>query len=493
VRRIGPGFVIFLIAAIYVWHLAGDLFSLGVDEGIYLEGGRRVARGEVPYRDFHVFTGPLTFWIEGGLARISHADIRAMRIPMALDVALLTWCVYRIAAQFAGSLFSAGLSLTFLVYIGRVNRLVVNHRWDSGALAAAAIVAALAAERRDSRTLWFVAGAVGSLAAWATPPVALAGLALLVWASWRGASRAVAFLAGGALVTAAMIGTLAAQGALAPMLESLRWTATHYAPANRMRYGTVILSGGGPPSRYRWLLTLHYAVPAILMPAALIGWAWRRRLDKDRFVITALLGASTALALSAWPRWTATQMVFVAAPGFALMGVWLERSLARGWRAPVFTLLAIFLLAPPLRQFTDPRDYHSFPTRVGAMRGTAEDESFLRQLEARVPRGSSLFVFPYLPALYYYLDARNPTRYSFLQPGMMDSSDEGKAIGDLVASRPERVLVLDMPPSLIHLMWPGTDPSKMRMEGMQAYLAENYRGAGQVIGNWGSIDVLERR
>src|ERR1035441_9859950 len=68
-QRILLGLAVFAISFAYVWWIAGDVFNLGVDEGIYLEGGRRVAAGQTIYRDFFVLTGPLTFWIEGGLAR----------------------------------------------------------------------------------------------------------------------------------------------------------------------------------------------------------------------------------------------------------------------------------------------------------------------------------------------------------------------------------------------------------------------------------------
>src|ERR1039457_978105 len=90
-QRILLGVAVFAISFAYVWWIAGDLFSLGVDEGIYLEGGRRVAAGQVVYRDFFVLTGPLTFWIEGGLARWGGTDIPLLRLPMLLDVAFLAW------------------------------------------------------------------------------------------------------------------------------------------------------------------------------------------------------------------------------------------------------------------------------------------------------------------------------------------------------------------------------------------------------------------
>src|ERR1039458_1733594 len=93
-QRILLGLAVFAIGFAYVWWIAGDVFNLGVDEGIYLEGGRRVAAGQVVYRDFFVLTGPLTFWMEGGLARAVGTDIPLLRLPMLLDAAFLAWAVY---------------------------------------------------------------------------------------------------------------------------------------------------------------------------------------------------------------------------------------------------------------------------------------------------------------------------------------------------------------------------------------------------------------
>ena len=45
-------------------------------------------------------------------------------------------------------------------------------------------------------------------------------------------------------------------------------------------------------------------------------------------------------------------------------------------------------------------------------------------LEQRIPEGENVFVLPYLPVIDYLLKTRNPTSYSWLQPGMMSHEDE---------------------------------------------------------------------
>jgi hypothetical protein len=47
-QRAMVGALVFGVAFAYVWWIAGTVFNLGVDEGIYLEGGTRMAQGQWP-------------------------------------------------------------------------------------------------------------------------------------------------------------------------------------------------------------------------------------------------------------------------------------------------------------------------------------------------------------------------------------------------------------------------------------------------------------
>jgi len=112
----GPAWAaIFGIALVLLWWLAGDVFKFSRDEGIILDGARRIAQGQQPYRDFFVLTGPLTFWIAGALAKLG-GSLRIIRLPMILDTAFLVWAVYWIASRFASRNFSAAIALAFLAY-----------------------------------------------------------------------------------------------------------------------------------------------------------------------------------------------------------------------------------------------------------------------------------------------------------------------------------------------------------------------------------------
>jgi hypothetical protein len=495
--------MVFAFAAAYVWWIASDLFNLGSDEGIYLEGGRLVAQGRVPYRDFFALTGPLTYWIEGLLVRLAGVNIPVMRLSMVLDLAFMVWAVYWLGARFVGSGFGVGLALVFLAQEAKVHQLVVNHRWDSAALATAAVVAAVAATESERSKLWVVSGALAAAAAWATPTVALVAVPLLLMAVRKSAAGALELVAGGAAIAALGAGYLASQHALGPMIQSMHWTAANYAGANALPYGAILWADGqaypGGLGWFGWIVralaAAYQALPAGVPIIALVGWAWRLigRREEREMRLTLLLGATVALVLSALPRWSSLQLAFVSAVPFALCGILLHRVLPPHWRRAVYAGVMVLAAGPILQKSAAAFQDTTLQTRAGVLAGSPEDAAYLEPLERRIHAGDTLFVFPYLPVLYPLLDAHNPSRYLYLQPGMMTAGDERRAIADLERSPPLWVVTAEPTPAEVLSVWPGSDPSRVPMEAMHAYLQSHYRPVEPVQGKWGPLTILKRK
>jgi 4-amino-4-deoxy-L-arabinose transferase-like glycosyltransferase len=518
------GVAVAAICLVYVWWIAGAAFNFGVDEGIYFEGGRRIAAGQTVYRDFFVLTGPLTFWIEGGLASWFGTNIPILRLPLLLDVTFLAWAVYWLASRFENRWFAAGLSLVFLVFESRLNLLVVKHRWDSAALATAAVLVALAAQRRGSRLLWMLSGALVAAAAWATPSIVWVAVPLVVW-SGRGAGTPAcgaetllgagcsfdvpsmpraptaprwsfaSLLGGAAAVSAAGAAYLASRHALGPMIAAMRWTAANYTQANELPYGAVNLAAGAP-GLFRKALYAFEALPAIVPAMALLGWAWRlwRRRDRAEILVVApLLGVVIGLVLSAWPRWSSAQLLFVSAIPFALCGILLHRTIPPHWRSSLYSAILLIAAVSGVQKAVAVSGRTEFSTRAGWLRGTPEDAEYLEPFERRIQPGDSLFVFPYLPILYPLLDGRNPTRFLYLQPGMMTAEDERQAIAEVDAGRPRWVVMADLSAATVLNAWPGSDPARIPMEAMHGYLRSHYRTVDRVDGKWGPMTILERQ
>jgi hypothetical protein len=498
-RKALVGAAVFALAFVYLYWIAGDILRTAGDEGIYLEGGRRVALGQQPYRDFFAFTGPLTFWIEGALARWSGMSLAVMRLPVILDTAFLAWAVYWLTSRYAGALYSAGTALAFLAYESRIRLLNVNHRWDSAALAMAAIAAALEAQRTGRRGLWVASGLLVAAAAWATPSMLVVALPLLFWGGRRGAGSALAFLGGGGLAAGAAAIYLQGCHALVPMIQSMRWAGANYTAPNRVPYGSVLMGAeaGGPHMvAWNYILASTYAlVPAILPPAALVGWAWYLRGSKNRGEAAEtlpLLAAAAALVFSAWPRWTSAALLHTVALSWFLCALLFYRLTAprqRIWLCGAVLLASVGSMAGKSMAALD---YLPRETRVGTLRAPADESEFLAALERWVQPGDSLFSFPYMASVYYFLNARNPTRYSFLQPGMMTLDDERRAVAELAGAPPRWVIYENYPPRVVLSIWPGSDPALIPMDAMNAYLREHYRPVETVTGPWGHVVVMER-
>ncbi len=120
-----------------------------------------------------------------------------------------------------------------------------------------------------------------------------------------------------------------------------------------------------------------------------------------------------------------------------------------------------------------------------------DDAAFLRDLQREVPRGSSLFVFPYLPIASFLTLSQNPTRYSYLQPGMMSDQDEAAALAELRKSPPARVLYFNLAERELLETWPASDPARLRFHGLETYLAANYHQVGCIRTSKRTFEILE--
>jgi hypothetical protein len=81
------------------------------DEGQILYPSWRVARGAIPYRDFHHLYGPLLFLFNGGLLRLFGPDIRVIRIALLVVKVVVVVLTYRTARVVAGRSIATAAAL----------------------------------------------------------------------------------------------------------------------------------------------------------------------------------------------------------------------------------------------------------------------------------------------------------------------------------------------------------------------------------------------
>jgi hypothetical protein len=485
-RRAG---LVFLCALTYLGWQAASRFVLTLnDEGIYLDGGLNVLNGQVPYKDFFSLTGPGTFLLEAASLRIFGTTLAAGRIPVVWDIAILTACLFWLTSKLSNQLTAAFASFTFLAFVTLGDTAVVaNHRWDSSAWAVLAATLIIAGGAK-SKLITFAAGIAIGIAAWCTPPVALAVVALGVCLfAYRATRPLFVAYAGGVTVTlAAGLIWVASTGALRAMLDSLLWSASNYSGANRVWYGSVtggyanLLQGASGIDTAMTIGLLAFLTLPATLPFLSAIWLWKR----PSMIVVLLLATGFALILSTYPRWDLNHLTWISAPFYALTAALIARTSFRKPAAVIVLVIAGACFMVSIQQ----RLHEVLQlTRIGTVHGKQADLDVLDMIQARVQPSDTLFVFPYRPLLYFVTGAHNPTRYSFLQPGMFSKSDEAGALSELRTHPPRWVFYTHVPPEAYLRIWPGSDPRRLQMAGIEDFLKENYEGTEQ----WADFNVLK--
>lgn len=485
------------------WSVAGILFAgsclyysifyhwtaLNGDEGIVLQGAQRILNGEVLYRDFFSFVTPGSYYWTALLFKVFGSSILVARAALILYGGLFAVFIYVLARRVCSTwtaIFTAYLfTLTCLPY-----QFMALHNWDSTLWACAALYLAV---RFVETPHWGQALACGTFAsltclfeqskgAGLVAGLVL-GMAALAWAQRHqrySVAHLYAFLAGlgfPALVTVAYFAT---QHGLTPMLEDCLWPLYHYSAANRLPFGAPVLVNSelaklhtlpwGVQLLMLMILSPYYILPvlSVLAVGYLLYWLYQLRSSQDEkvryFVVvsSALVGILLSAAASGRPD--VSHLIIFNGPICFLLLAWsLEKTLFRsGFLNGVKTLASFYLFfsftALGLTLLWRPMNAHTvIHTRRGDLRAGRADTA-LDELQARIPAGREIFVYPYQP-LYYYLTATfNPTRFEYLQLGMHTREQFEMAAQELAASRVPVVVFQPSFPEFIPQGWPATPP-----------------------------------
>ncbi len=489
--RSTPLLAFLLVFAFMFWLVGHRLILSNNDEGIYLDAGRRVASGQAPFLDFFYLSGPGTPWAMGLSMKLFGVNLPAARLMLMLDLsmmaALVFWMTHRLAPSSPGAAFVAAfLFVGFSTAQPAV--LLPNHRWDSGALALAAIVLTWLCREQSRWWQAALAGLAVAAAVWMTPSLALFAITLSAWFVLDRPlrPRAAVFVAAGFAGLLAGLLRLQADGALTSMIDQLYWIARNYSGANRMAYGQVIggygaiLEGStGIQLAVFLLLLLFFTIPAWLPVAATLGWLARLRRTWPGagplcFQVPFLLTCGAVLIAAQAPRMDLPHLMF-ASPLYYALGVALVAISCGG---ALRTSLALVFLLPGgawagyacLTRLNE----QPVSTRTGVASMNPDEAHWLRAIESHVQRGDSLFVFPYMPVFYFALDGRNPARYCFLQPGMSSATDEASVLADLRRDPPQWVIYMSLRPEEYLRIWPSSDRSRLRMDSIERFIAGSY-------------------
>jgi hypothetical protein len=479
---------LFLAAALYIAWNSAARFGDNIDEGIYLDGGLRLARGQMLYRDFFTYLAPGTFAALAALFRTFGESLAAARVPVTVDLALMTALVFVLVDRLATRRAAIGVAACYLIFqTFNPNFVVANHRWDSSALSLAAVTCAFLLLERASH--WWAAGAgiCAALAAWTTFSFALLCLVMAAWLLYdRGLRRyVVTYAAAAGVISAAFLSWLAWNHALLPMLQGILWSARNYSGPNRTVYGYVIGGYGdlfqraGPiESALLSLMLLLVTLPATMPLICAAGWPLRLRAHPERRIVFLLI-SSAAILVSTWPRPDMTHLMYISALPYVLTTVLLARTLGRHGQAVVAALVLVSAACETGFSVYYRIKEPTLATRVGVLHGKPEHLAVLRTIQAQVSSNQTLFVFPYWPVFYFTTGARNPTRFSYLQPGMFPKQDEDEVLRALSAHPPHAVIYRPVAPASYLRIWPSSNPARLQMTEIEEFLHNRYRVAAR--------------
>jgi hypothetical protein len=170
-------------------------------------------------------------------------------------------------------------------------------------------------------------------------------------------------------------------------------------------------------------------------------------------------------------------LAYVAALPYAAVGILAYRYLAprpRAWLAAFVGVWAAVFAWQGLAT----QNLKTLATPVGSVRADVGEARDVGELLSRVRARQSLFVYPYKPLFYFLTQAENPTRYSYLAPGMMTNQDATLALAELQARPPEWVLYMDLDRAEFERVFPAAKGFDPHYPALEHWIQANYHASG---------------
>lgn len=485
-RRFTTAAAIFLGVAAVLLALHGQRLVLTNDEGIVLESARRMTAGERIYIDFFAIMSPGSYWLQALVFRVFGVGLWAGRLIVILDFALQCALVFWLTARLSSGRAATAVTLAFAGFqVADPAFLTSAHRWDSATFALAGLCLAISAIADDRPWKWIVSGAALAAAAWCTPSLGIVAIVVAVWmaASRKRRRSLTPLLAGATAVAVAGVAALLSTGSLGAFFGQMAWLRQNYSGVNVLPYGSIIggydalLAGshGILETMIRLILIGCVALPAILPPLGILLGGFVLRKSEQRDVLLLLLPCVAALAVTAFPRADVMHLAFVAALPYVLVGTALANLLpARpaGWLSIVAVLLATVFASNYLRGW---RESSPVVSPAGTLQVATFQAPDVQRLTQQVHPGDSLFVYPYMPVLYFLTQGQNPTRYSYLQAGMMTRAQESETLKELQSRPPDWVLYMQLSREELLRVFPNGSDRDWRFVELESWLQKSYR------------------
>lgn len=474
-----------------LWYLQPTIgvFSGMLDEGLVLAPADRLLHGEVVYRDFFLFTGPLVPWMWAGFMGVLGPSVASAQLLLALVRAGCVTVLYLLSARCLPPLAAAVPPLVFLFSYAAEPDHYVNH-WGGNLFLLLAAWGLVEWAVRPSRRLLLLTGvataaAILTLHSFGAAQAAAAGATVL----WARRGRELPYLVAGlALGLAPALTYLALHGALPGMWDGLVTSNVYRAGFEYVRIPTALRLLTGSPSLASALILLPLAATLVGIPVLLA-----RDPGSRTPVLVAVFASALAMYSASLYRLLPSQLQLHAYLSFVLLAVLLHRT----WRPSLLLLLG---MAVPLGfQARAAASAKVFPVafprgeaRVASPQEAADLQRLVAFLEKRLAHGNEALFTPYEPNLYFLMDVRNPTRFSQMRALQYSQGQMEEALASL-RQRP-RARVFHFPafesPGFLVGSWPDVDVAAY--ERQWAWFRERLLQDHE-LSDHGAVQVYTRR
>ena len=333
----------------YIWPL-----KLVIDEGTVIYDSFRITCGEVIYRDFFQFQGPVFYYVYAGLFTITGPSMAAARALNVLITGLSATLIALLVSRNLGLLAGAMAAAVHICLLVPMWPYAYPH-WLAEAFALTGIYLLVTSNGQARREI--VGGAclglsVATIQSLGIPilAVCMADLAVpgIVHRSWRETfARPLRVFAGALLSIAPFIIYLGMRGAFDQMVYAMfEWVFTHYPEGQKdaavRGYGAFLESYIIAHARVSWpwrnlavfglrfiyLLPLFAIIGGGIVSLQAILDGWRRSLDYDYLVVGSSAIAASIPLLIGITRVDVTHIAFIGSFGLCGSAVALRRLVA---------------------------------------------------------------------------------------------------------------------------------------------------------------------
>ena len=112
---------------------------------------------------------------------------------------------------------------------------------------------------------------------------------------------------------------------------------------------------------------------------------------------------------------------------------------------------------------------------------TSGKDTVIDYVQAHIPSGAELLVYPYLPLYNYLTETHSPARLDFFQAGMNTAAQAHGIIADLESKKIHAVLFEPGFPEKFATSWPETPLRDVANDPVADFIIRNYRVCAALI------------